>query len=233
MAYVATYSLSRDGAKKLSANFSVREFRCKDGSDKILICQETVNILQAVRNYFGKPITINSAYRTPAHNKRVGGASSSQHVKGTACDIVVQGVPSWAVAAYLEANYPRHGIGLYANFVHIDSRGYGVYWKNKGNNVVKGFGYGTSYTKYKATTPTVTPTPKKQEEEVVTYADFKKFMNQYIAEVQAEAGAGWSKTDRDWAVKEGLFKGDKDGRFMWGSPVTREQLAAILHRMEN
>lgn len=233
MAVVNTYSLSKDGNKKLSANFSVREFRCKDGSDKILICQETVDILQAVRNYFGQPVTINSAYRTPSWNKKVGGASSSQHVKGTACDIKVANVPSWAVAAYLEANYPKHGIGFYSTFVHVDSRGYKVYWKNTGSNTVNTFGYGSSYQKYKAKAVTPTPTPKPKEEEVVTYAEFKKFMDQYNAEVQAEAGAGWSKTDRDWAVKEGLFKGDKDGRFMWGSPVTREQLAAILHRMES
>ena len=231
MAYVTTYSLRADGDKKLSANFSVREFRCKDGSDKILICQETVNILQSVRNYFGKPITINSAYRTPSHNKKVGGASASQHVKGTACDIVVQGVPSWAVAAYLEANYPQHGIGLYANFVHIDSRGYKSYWKNTGSNVVKTFGYGTQYQKYKAKV-TTTPTTKPKEEEVVTYADFKKFMDQYNTEKQNEAAASWSKADRDWAVQKGLFKGDKDGKLMWEAPVTREQLAAILHRME-
>ena len=77
---VKEYSLKRDGNQKVSADFRVREFRCKDGSDKILLSPETVKIIQSVRDYFGKPVTINSAYRTPQYNKKVGGASNSQHV---------------------------------------------------------------------------------------------------------------------------------------------------------
>ena len=90
---VKTYSLKKDGEKQLSEDFKVKEFRCKDGTDKILVSPETVKILQSVRDYFGKIVHINSAYRTPAYNKKVGGASASQHVKGTACDIRVDGVP--------------------------------------------------------------------------------------------------------------------------------------------
>ena len=127
---VKEYSLKRDGNQKVSADFRVREFRCKDGSDKILLSPETVKIIQSVRDYFGKPVTINSAYRTPQYNKKVGGASNSQHVKGTACDIAVKDVPPKAVAAYLEAFFPKTGIGLYGSFVHVDTRGYAVRWKN-------------------------------------------------------------------------------------------------------
>jgi len=239
MASVKRYSLRSDGNKNLSANFKVREFACKDGSDEILICQETVNILQAVRDYFGKPVTINSAYRTPSHNKKVGGASASQHVKGTACDIRVSGVPSTAVAAFLEANYPKHGIGLYGTFVHVDSRGYKVYWKNSGSNTVSSFRLGTIYTKYKAKTPvttqpkpTVVATPvKKKEEDVVTYTDFKKFMEQYEAEKKKELPGSWSEEDRAWAITKGFIKGDGNGNYMWQDGVTREQLVAILHRL--
>ena len=150
MATVKTYSLRKDGNMQLSKNFTVREFRCKDGSDTIKICPETVTILQAVRNYFGKPVHINSAYRTPSHNAKVGGAKSSQHVVGTACDIRVDGVPSWAVAGFLEANYSRHGIGLYPTFVHVDSRGKKTYWHNTGSNVVSTFGINDNYKVYKA-----------------------------------------------------------------------------------
>ena len=107
---VKEYSLKRDGDQKVSADFRVREFRCKDGSDKILLSPETVKIIQSVRDYFGKPVTINSAYRTPQYNKKVGGASNSQHVKGTACDIAVKDVPPKAVAAYLEAFFPKTDI---------------------------------------------------------------------------------------------------------------------------
>ena len=34
---IKSYSLAKDGEKKLSANFRVREFACKDGSDPIMI----------------------------------------------------------------------------------------------------------------------------------------------------------------------------------------------------
>lgn len=52
----------------------------------------------------------------------MGGASNSQHIKGTACDITVDGVPPKQVAAYIEAHFPNTGIGLYNNFVHVDTR---------------------------------------------------------------------------------------------------------------
>ena len=55
---VKTYSLAKDGDTKLSENFTVREFRCKDGSDRILISPQTVKILQSVRDYFEKSVHI-------------------------------------------------------------------------------------------------------------------------------------------------------------------------------
>ena len=55
-------------------------------------------------------MTINSAYRTPAHNKAVGGATGSQHVKGTAADIVVAGAAPLEVAQYAEYLMPRAAV---------------------------------------------------------------------------------------------------------------------------
>ena len=118
---IRTYSVSRDGDKYVSKNFKVREFRCKDGSDKILIDDALVNYLQKIRDYFDAPITINSAYRTASHNKAVGGASSSQHLRGTAADIVVKGVTPLKVAQYAEYIGVR-GIGKYNTFTHVDAR---------------------------------------------------------------------------------------------------------------
>jgi uncharacterized protein YcbK (DUF882 family) len=120
---VKAYSLAKDGNKKLSDNFRVNEFACEDGSDVIFIAPSLVTILQKVRTHFGKAVKINSAYRTPTHNKKVGGAAYSQHLYGTAADIVVNGVDPKTVAAYAEKLLPKSGgIGVYKSFTHIDVR---------------------------------------------------------------------------------------------------------------
>ena len=120
---VNIYSKSKDGNKNLSANFKVKEFACKDGSDPIFISMELVEVLQKIRTHFGKPVTINSAYRTPTHNKKQGGATYSQHLYGTGADIVVSGVQPKEVANYVETLLVgKGGIGIYAGFTHVDVR---------------------------------------------------------------------------------------------------------------
>lgn len=49
---VQTYSLRTQGDNFLSKNFRVREFKCNDGSDSILIDSDLVNVLQKVRDHF-------------------------------------------------------------------------------------------------------------------------------------------------------------------------------------
>lgn len=122
-ATVKVYSLAKDGNKTITANFRVREFACQDGSDPIFVSDKLVNILQAIRNHFGQPVTINSGYRTANHNKSVGGSVYSQHLFGTAADIVVAGVDPDDVAAYAEKLLANTGgIGRYKGFVHVDVR---------------------------------------------------------------------------------------------------------------
>lgn len=43
-------------------------------------------------------------------------------------------------------------------------------------------------------------------------------------------GSAWSAADREWAVANGLFTGDGTGNYHWREAVTREELAAVLHR---
>ena len=76
------YSLARDGSTALSPHFCVREFRCKDGSDPVFIDTALAELLERIREHFGKPVTITSAYRTPAHNAKAGGASSASTCTG-------------------------------------------------------------------------------------------------------------------------------------------------------
>ena len=72
------WSRTRDGTRKLSANFTVAEFACRDGSDPIFIDSDLVALLQAIRDHFGKPVAITSGWRTAAHNAAVGGARKAR-----------------------------------------------------------------------------------------------------------------------------------------------------------
>ena len=133
---VHSYSLYKDGDKRIlidgrESNFLLREFRCKDGSDEILLDSGLVELLQKVRSYFGKAVSITSAYRTESHNKSVNGATSSYHIKGQAADFTVTGVSNREVAKYLQGIGAK-GIGLYnytGGFVHVDTREKQYYWQ--------------------------------------------------------------------------------------------------------
>lgn len=117
------YSKAKEGNVKLSANFKAKEFACNDGSDPIFISPSLVEVLQKIRSHFGKAVNINSGYRTPTYNKKVGGATYSQHLYGTAADIRINGVKPKDIAAYAETLLPNTGgIGIYNNFVHVDVR---------------------------------------------------------------------------------------------------------------
>lgn len=132
---IAEYSLKLDGEKQISKNFKVKEFRCKDGSDRILIDVDFVtDKLQIIRNHFDAPVTINSAYRTESYNKKVGGAKASYHMKGRAFDIVVKGHTPLEVAQYAQ-QLGINGIIQYNRFVHVDSRTK-RYWARNDNGKV-------------------------------------------------------------------------------------------------
>lgn len=126
---IKAYSKAKDGNKKLSTNFKVKEFACTDGSDPIFIDIDLVNVLQKIRSHFGKSVTITSAYRTPGKNKAVGGQTYSQHLYGRAADIKVKGIAPKKVAAYAETLLNnKGGIGTYATFTHIDTRSVKARW---------------------------------------------------------------------------------------------------------
>ena len=116
---------------KLSKNFNVNEFRCGLGSPcgctTILIDEKLVEYLQKIRDHFGKPITITSAYRCTSYNTKIGGAYGSRHTKGQACDFFIEGVTPLEIAQYAESIGIK-GIGLYDTFVHIDTRAAKSFW---------------------------------------------------------------------------------------------------------
>ncbi len=141
---VTEYSVKRDGGKYFlldgrMTNFRVREFRCRDGSDAVKVDAGLVRILQFMRDYFGKPVSVNSAYRTEPYNRKVGGASMSKHLYGMAADIRIEGVAPVTAAAYAEGIGVK-GIGLYSSFLHVDTREEKYFWAERSGNSVSTFG---------------------------------------------------------------------------------------------
>jgi len=128
---VRTYSLKKNGKENITENFKVREFACKDGSNTVLIDDKLAVLLQEIREHFGKPVIINSAYRTEEHNENVGGAANSYHLYGKAADIQIKGVSPVEIAQYAESLGVK-GIDLYGTFVHVDTRTSKYYWDTEG-----------------------------------------------------------------------------------------------------
>ncbi len=114
---------------KLTNNFNKSEFECRDGSempiDVLNNVKELAQELQKIRDLYGKPIRINSAYRSLEYNRTIGSKDTSQHVKGTAADIVINGVDPSELAYWIkfwiaEGLLKEGGVGLYNTFVHYD-----------------------------------------------------------------------------------------------------------------
>jgi len=115
---------------KLTSNFSLHEFQCKDGSHQVRLHPLLLAHLQQLRTTLGRPITITSGYRNPSHNKAVGGSPTSQHLLGTAADIQVAGITIDQLARHAtEIGFT--GIGRYPNFLHVDVRPQPAHWDHR------------------------------------------------------------------------------------------------------
>jgi hypothetical protein len=112
-------------------SFSPKEIACK-GTGELVVDDQALNKLQQLRDYLGKPLIITSAYRSPAHNKKVGGAKKSKHMEGIAFDVRMENhdphefeVAARAVGFTGFGYYPKSG------FMHVDTgpaRSWGKPW---------------------------------------------------------------------------------------------------------
>ena len=114
-----------------SKNVLWSELTCKCGCGTMNVSSEAIAKLQAMRDLLG-PLTILSAARCPAHNKKVGGATKSKHLStstspSVAFDIALK---NYSAGALIEAATAVgfKGIGVYKTFIHVDDRSTKARW---------------------------------------------------------------------------------------------------------
>lgn len=109
---------------QLSANFYRDEFACKCGCGFDKVDPRLVKVLQEIRDWFKRPVRVDSGCRCKAHNDATPNAApNSKHLLGIAADIVVKDVPAASVQRFIESRYPdTFGVGKYNSFTHIDIR---------------------------------------------------------------------------------------------------------------
>ena len=116
---------------RLTKNFSTGEFACRDANSTEVPERLMFNLkslakeLQVLRDELGEAIHINSGYRTPAHNKKIGGAKNSMHLKACAADMTVKSKNPKQLKAIIERlikekRMQNGGMSAYPSFVHYD-----------------------------------------------------------------------------------------------------------------
>lgn len=127
---------------RLSRNFQLSEFLVSQTaarrgidntpSSEIIARLEALcrHVLQPLRDHYLRPVTISSGYRSPALNRAIGGASSSQHCRGEAADFEIPGISNVEVARWMQAslNYDQLILEFYtpgdpnSGWVHVSWR---------------------------------------------------------------------------------------------------------------
>lgn len=111
--------------QKISKWFTDKEFQCQGhGCCKkdTLPTKELLDALDALRELVGLPIVVTSGVRCEAHNKAIGGAAESYHVKGMAADIYVPRMDMKILQKVIENSGLFGGIGVYKSWIHVDVR---------------------------------------------------------------------------------------------------------------
>ena len=128
---------SKDNRKEAVSYFKISEFDSKDGAEmpfdvKVNVI-ELIDNLNVLRQELGSPLFVNSGYRSPEHNKSIGGSLNSQHLIGKAADIRSNEYTPKQIKEKIEelikvGKMKQGGLSAYNTFVHYDIRGNKARW---------------------------------------------------------------------------------------------------------
>ncbi len=144
---------------------------CKGSGTNRIHKSSALALEELTRQYRGgKPFYINSAYRSPAHNARVGGARNSMHMHGRAFDVSRSTIPDIPKFLELAARNGFVGFGKYNSFIHIDT-GSGRTWGGFNAAEMAALKRGGWYSGKKGlqgvkTDPSPPPPPAKKDEDL-------------------------------------------------------------------
>ncbi len=119
-----------DPQAQVISHFRAHELACKSGAQSFM-SEILLERLHALREEWDRAMVIVSAYRSPAHNKAVGGAKRSYHMLGMAVDVSMRGIRARQRERFI-ALAEKHGftgIGVYPTFTHIDVRKRRTRWR--------------------------------------------------------------------------------------------------------
>jgi uncharacterized protein YcbK (DUF882 family) len=107
---------------EFTKNFSSKEFECKEpaSDDCHKISVDLIDKLQQLRDIMGVSLTITSGFRHAEYNKKIGGASKSQHIEGKAADVKCADLDK--LFEECKKIFPAVGDGRKRGFIHVDVR---------------------------------------------------------------------------------------------------------------
>jgi hypothetical protein len=124
-----------DKDDRLVENFTLYEMSCKSAGNALILTPEALlhlTVMQYLRKWYNKPMTVNSWYRTVEHNKTVGGAKDSAHLTCTACDIALPAgwtdaqwqnmAEKWYLLCKEHLPYTGGSIEIAPTWMHFDIR---------------------------------------------------------------------------------------------------------------
>jgi uncharacterized protein YcbK (DUF882 family) len=131
---------------QITPHFNIWEFRCRANNEILINAEVIAHIqrLEKLRVWYNRAMVINSGYRTPEHNAKIGGAKASYHMQGIASDV---SLPLGEFATFSKARQNEFlnnikkkwleicntdglggGVGFYDVFFHLDSRKKYSHW---------------------------------------------------------------------------------------------------------